>query len=156
MIDFDALKKTAGNRMSDIDEETLHREDWQTISFNAQVPCVRVVWSGFPRGQQFREMTRRVADTVREKIEGFPGTNCLFDISKLLVMSYEDMDWAAGEGDMLLYNAGARKLAFIVLESQFDKFYMDAYQYQAQRRPENKLERKIFKTEAEAVQWLSE
>ena len=143
--------------MSDIDnEEILHREEWQTISFNAQPPFVRSVWSGFPKGEKFRAMTKNVADMIQQKSEEFPRTNCIFDISRLLVMSYEDMDWAAGEGDMLLYNAGARKLAFIVLESQFDKFYMDAYQYQAQRRKENKLERKIFKTEAEAVQWLSE
>ncbi len=142
--------------MSDVQEEVVHQEDWLTISFNPLVPFIRAVWSGFPRGVQFRSMTNRVAETVKAKTDEFPGTNCIFDISRLLVMSYEDMEWAAGDGDMLLYNAGARKLAFIVLDSQFDKFYMDAYQYQASRKNENLLQRKIFKTEAEAVQWLSE
>ncbi|HYF03226.1 MAG TPA: hypothetical protein VEC36_07610 [Patescibacteria group bacterium] len=148
--------KMSMHEMSETQEVLLYEEPWLKISFNMQRAFVRAVWSGFPKGAQFRAMTKRVADEIRAKNEEFPGTNSIFDISRLLMMSYDDMDWAAGEGDMLLYNAGARKLGFLVLDSQFDKFYMDAYQYQAQRRAENKLQRCIFKTEAEALQWLSE
>ena len=101
-------------------------------------------------------MALTIAETLAAKNSEFPNINCLVDTTELLIVDYKDLEWAAKEGDVLFYKLGVRKIAFIVPETRFEKFYLETYKYHATRHPENHVQREQFKTEEEALVWLKE
>jgi hypothetical protein len=148
--------KRIHKEMSTENEEVVFTDQQVTLKFNSAIPYVRANCHGFLRTEQFRAMAYKVAETLAANNSEYPVINFLVDTTELLIVDYKDLEWAAKEGDVLFYQLGVRKLAFIVPLTKFEKFYLNTYQYHAVRDPKNQLLREQFRTEEEALAWLKE
>ena len=148
--------KRIHKEMETENEEVVFTDQQVTLKFNPVIPYIRANCHGFLRTEQFRAMAYKVAETLAAKNSEFPVINFLVDTTELLIVDYKDLEWAAKEGDVLFYQLGVRKLAFIVPETKFEKFYLNTYQYHATRDPKNNVQREQFKTVEEAIEWLQQ
>jgi hypothetical protein len=151
----EVLKKIH-SEMNSENEEIIFVDKHFTMTFNRDARVIRCACYGFPRTEAFRAMALTIAETLAKHNSEFPVINCLVDTTELLIVDYKDLEWAAKEGDILFYKLGVRKIAFIVPETRFEKFYLETYKYHATRHPENHIQREQFKTEDEALAWLRE
>lgn len=120
--------------------------------FDASLPCVHQVWHGFAPSDKFREATQKVIKFVQDNSKKYPRIQFLVDARKLGALSKQDVEWAAQEADPLLYQAGMRKIAFIMPEKVIAELTLKNYQRTAETS--NAMQSQLFGDEAAARQWL--
>lgn len=136
-------------------EELVIKENWVTTSFNPHVPCIYQVCHGSPTSEEFKATFNKVVEILEAKSKSYPHIQYLVDATQLTSVEYKDIDWASREGDMIFYNLGMRKIAFIIpSRGIFSKFFLSIYDFKSKHIPDNPMEHKFFYSMDTAVEWL--
>ena len=132
----------------------VHEAPFVRSQFDASVPCVLQVWSGYARSEEFRAATLRVLSFVQACQREYPHIEFLVDARKLGPLLREDMEWAAREADPKLYAAGMRRIAFVVPESAIGRTSLKTYEKAAEATYASPLVARQFASLEEADTWL--
>lgn len=134
----------------------IFERDYVNISLNTEIPCVMLVWNGFVESEKFKEAILVMVDYIMTNKNKYKKSIQLFaDTRNLGIVNRETIDWMAKETDPKLFNAGVRKIAFIVPLNDFTKNSIKQYKAQVYNAGDKLHPREFLDTDIEeAKQWL--
>lgn len=133
--------------MSDIADPTFHC----AIEYDADVPCVSMIWKGYATSAQFREASGRVLHEIQER----RGSKLLSDAKDFVLIGATDQDWLSSNWIPRVLQAGVRKIAVVMPRFYFNRVAVDAVtQRLAQGVGSNLVSIEYFETRDAARSWL--
>jgi len=117
------------------------------IDYDADVPCVVMVWKGYANSAAFREGNAQVLG----EINAHKASKLLGDVTDFVLIGAEDQAWLNEVWIPRAMHAGLRKVALVQPSFYFNRVAVDSV---AQKMDRKRVEVGFFSTREEARDWL--
>lgn len=124
------------------------------VIFEPEIPCVTHIADGFIKGDDFRKPFVEGMNFFEANFKKYPEMGWLNDARRMNTVGPDDIKWLNKNVNDRAYQIGAKKVAFVLPENIFGKWAIRMYVEFTNRRSDNKLEIKAFKTIEDAKTWL--
>lgn len=134
----------------------IYQNEQATITYDETVPCIIWTPTGFIKGDNFKEPFKAGMDYMEQKIKEEPNLCWLNDARKLRTVSQGDVKWLNENVNDRAYRMGVKRVGFVLPENIFGKLAIKIYVDFTNKRSDNSMEIKAFKTPEQAKEWLKE
>ena len=119
-----------------------------TIDYDAEVPCVVMIWKGYATSAAFRDSNARVLTEITER----RASKLLGDVTDFVLIGAEDQAWLNEVWIPRAMHAGLRKVALVQPSFYFNRVAIDSV---AQKVDRDRVELGFFDNRDAAKVWLS-
>jgi len=119
-----------------------------TIDYDAEVPCVVMIWKGYATSAAFRDGNARVLTEITER----RASKLLGDVTDFVLIGAEDQAWLNEVWIPRAMHAGLRKVALVQPSFYFNRVAIDSV---AQKVDRDRVELGFFDNRDAAKVWLS-
>ena len=125
----------------------MHGDLELTIDYDADIPCVVMIWKGYATSAAFREGNARVL----AEITGRHASKLLGDVTDFVLIGAEDQAWLNEVWIRRAMHAGLRKVALVQPSFYFNRVAIDSV---AQKLDRDRVELGFFDNRETAKDWL--
>ncbi len=132
----------------------IYESERATITYDPDVPCVTWTPKGFLKGDEFKEPFMAGMEFLEKEYKSNQQIQWLNDARNLKTVGPDDIKWLNSNVNDRAYKIGVQRVAFVLPENIFGKWAIKIYVDFTNKRADNKLDIKAFKSMAEAKNWL--
>jgi hypothetical protein len=125
----------------------MHGDLELTVDYDADVPCVVMVWKGYATSAAFREGNARVLTEITDR----RASKLLGDVTDFVLIGAEDQAWLNEVWIPRAMHAGLRKVALVQPSFYFNRVAIDTV---AQKLDRDRVELGFFDNREAAKAWL--
>lgn len=125
----------------------MHGDLELTVDYDADVPCVLMVWKGYATSAAFREGNARVLAEITER----RASKLLGDVIDFVLIGAEDQAWLNEVWIPRAMHAGLRKVALVQPSFYFNRVAIDSV---AQKLDRERVQIGFFDNRDDAKTWL--
>jgi hypothetical protein len=125
----------------------MHGDLELTIDYDADVPCVVMVWRGYATSAAFREGNARVLSEISDR----RASKLLGDVTDFVLIGADDQAWLNEVWIPRAMHAGLRKVALVQPSFYFNRVAIDTV---AQKLDRDRVEVGFFDNREAAKDWL--
>lgn len=118
-----------------------------TVGFDAEVPCVTMIWRGYATSREFREGNERILGVLTER----GASKLLGDIKEFVLIGADDQHWLSSNWIPRAVEAGLRTVAIVTPVFYFNRVAVESV---GQKLDPNALVLQYFDNPDVARQWL--
>jgi hypothetical protein len=117
------------------------------IEYDAEVPCVTMIWKGYATSAAFREGNAQVLAEITSR----KASKLLGDVTDFVLIGAEDQAWLNEVWIPRAMHAGLRKVALVQPSFYFNRVAIDSV---AQKLDPDRVELGFFDNRDAAKEWL--
>ena len=117
------------------------------IDYDADIPCVVMIWKGYATSAAFREGNAQVLAQITER----RASKLLGDVTDFVLIGAEDQAWLNEVWIPRAVHAGLRKVALVQPNFYFNRVAIDSV---AQKLDRDRVELGFFDNRDAAKEWL--
>ena len=117
------------------------------IDYDADIPCVVMIWKGYATSAAFREGNAQVLAQITER----RASKLLGDVTDFVLIGAEDQAWLNEVWIPRAMHAGLRKVALVQPSFYFNRVAIDSV---AQKLDRDRVELGFFDNRDAAKEWL--
>ena len=125
----------------------MHGDLELTIDYDADIPCVVMIWKGYATSAAFREGNAQVLAQITER----RASKLLGDVTDFVLIGAEDQAWLNEVWIPRAVHAGLRKVALVQPSFYFNRVAIDSV---AQKLDRDRVELGFFDNRDAAKEWL--
>lgn len=125
----------------------MHGDLELSVEYDAEIPCVVMVWKGNATSAAFREGNNRVLDEINARRAG----KLLGDVTDFVLIGAEDQAWLNEVWIPSAMHAGLRRIALVQPSFYFNRVAIDNV---TQKLDPDRVQVGFFGTHEEARAWL--
>jgi hypothetical protein len=125
----------------------MHGDLELTIDYDADIPCVVMIWKGYATSAAFREGNARVLTEITDR----RASKLLGDVTDFVLIGAEDQAWLNEVWIPRAMHAGLRKVALVQPNFYFNRVAIDSV---AQKLDRDRVELGFFDNRDAAKEWL--
>jgi hypothetical protein len=125
----------------------MHGDLELTIDYDADIPCVVMIWKGYATSAAFREGNAQVLAQIAQR----RASKLLGDVTDFVLIGAEDQAWLNEVWIPRAVHAGLRKVALVQPSFYFNRVAIDSV---AQKLDRDRVELGFFDNRDAAKEWL--
>jgi hypothetical protein len=125
----------------------MHGDLELAIGYDADIPCVVMIWKGYATSAAFREGNARVLSEIAER----RASKLLGDVTDFVLIGAEDQAWLNEVWIPRAMHAGLRKVALVQPSFYFNRVAIDTV---AQKLDRDRVQLGFFENRDAAKEWL--
>jgi hypothetical protein len=125
----------------------MHGDLELTIDYDADIPCVVMIWKGYATSAAFREGNAQVLAQITQR----RASKLLGDVTDFVLIGAEDQAWLNEVWIPRAVHAGLRKVALVQPSFYFNRVAIDSV---AQKLDRDRVELGFFDNRDAAKEWL--
>ncbi|HYD87580.1 MAG TPA: STAS/SEC14 domain-containing protein [Vitreimonas sp.] len=125
----------------------MHGDLELAIEYDAEIPCVVMIWKGYATSAAFRDGNAQVLSEINAR----KASKLLGDVTDFVLIGAEDQAWLNEVWIPRAMHAGLRKVALVQPNFYFNRVAVDSV---AQKLDRERVEVGFFSTREEAREWL--
>ncbi|HJS79214.1 MAG TPA: STAS/SEC14 domain-containing protein [Vitreimonas sp.] len=125
----------------------MHGDLELTIDYDADIPCVVMIWKGYATSAAFREGNAQVLAQITQR----RASKLLGDVTDFVLIGAEDQAWLNEVWIPRAVHAGLRKVALVQPNFYFNRVAIDSV---AQKLDRDRVELGFFDNRDAAKEWL--
>jgi hypothetical protein len=125
----------------------MHGDLELTIDYDADIPCVVMIWKGYATSAAFREGNAQVLAQITQR----RASKLLGDVTDFVLIGAEDQAWLNEVWIPRAMHAGLRKVALVQPNFYFNRVAIDSV---AQKLDRDRVELGFFDNRDAAKEWL--
>jgi hypothetical protein len=122
-------------------------ENTYIITYNSNIDCVVMTWTGYSTSEQFRTGT----ELMLEALTKHKSSKVLADIREMDIIGIDDQHWLENNFIPRAISNGFRSLAIVQPKAYFNKIAVESVSYKVDME---KLTISFFEDVEEAIKWL--
>jgi hypothetical protein len=127
----------------------MHGDLELTIDYDADIPCVVMIWKGYATSAAFREGNARVLTEITDR----RASKLLGDVTDFVLIGAEDQAWLNEVWIPRAMHAGLRKVALVQPSFYFNRVAIDTV---AQKLDRDRVQLGFFDNRDAAKVWLKD
>ena len=119
-----------------------------TIGYDADVPCVVMLWKGYANSREFRDTNERVLAIIKKRA----ARKLLADVKKFVLIGADDQHWLARNWIPRLMDAGVSAVGMVPPDAYFGRVAVESV---GQNLDPERMTLQLFAERDAAREWLA-